>query len=687
MSSTSSVINSRELQELGLYSVITDNEKGKDLGVMNSGTKRKYFRLAVFSLVILLGLGGVAYGFTAKTGTSANTNASQDLPLVGSLENLISLLKEAENRGLYRYGMKEATLDGVAQATDESKQITDYSQTNTQVQGVDEGDLIKTDGRYIYQVNDGCVQIISAVPAAKMRVVNTIKFSDANFTPADLYLDGDKLIVIGNSYQNIPADDYYRIQSSPQIRPPYPPHNYSLCRAVVYNIKDKNNITQIRRLELEGNYLSSRKVGSAFYLLSNCHINYYALEHGQAATPLCRDTVKDERLIAQDIKTIRYFPGCIYPNYLVVGSIDLKLPQQAADIKTYLGSGETVYASAQNLYVAVSDYNYRPHPNPRLENKIIAPRTSQTKVYKFGWHGSKLVYAGEGQVAGTVLNQFSMDEHRGYFRIATTSEDHANDSSISRNNVYILDKNLQPVGQIENIAPGERIYATRFMGNRAYMVTFKNVDPFFVLDLKDPAQPKILGKLKIPGYSDYLHPYDENHIIGFGKDTVEASGFNGQSMAYYQGMKIAIFDVTDVSKPVEMSKVIIGDRGTDSELLRNHKALLFSQEKNMLAFPVTVMTIDKSQIHPGQNIPAYGSFTFQGAYIYNVDLQNGLQFKGKISHLKADDYQKAGHYWNDPAKSIARIMYIGNTVYTLSPDMIKANQMDTLREIKALPLK
>jgi uncharacterized secreted protein with C-terminal beta-propeller domain len=146
------------------------------------------------------------------------------------------------------------------------------------------------------------------------------------------------------------------------------------------------------------------------------------------------------------------------------------------------------------------------------------------------------------------------------------------------------------------------------------MVTFKQVDPFFVLESGEPAQPKILGKLKIPGYSDYLHPYDENHFIVLARKTVEASGFNGESTAYYQGLKIAIFDVTDVSQPVEMSKVVIGDRGSDSELLRNHKALLFSRDKTLLALPVSVMTIDQKNVKESSaNIPEYGSFSFQGA--------------------------------------------------------------------------
>jgi uncharacterized secreted protein with C-terminal beta-propeller domain len=145
------------------------------------------------------------------------------------------------------------------------------------------------------------------------------------------------------------------------------------------------------------------------------------------------------------------------------------------------------------------------------------------------------------------------------------------------------------------------------MGDRGYMVTFKKVDPLFVIDLKDPRSPKILGALKIPGYSDYLHPYDENHIIGFGKDTEEVG--NG---AFYQGMKIAVFDVTDVTNPIEMFKENIGDRGTDSELLRNHKALLFSKDKNLLAFPVTVMEVKNKNKADKESIFQYGEFAFQG---------------------------------------------------------------------------
>ena len=213
------------------------------------------------------------------------------------------------------------------------------------------------------------------------------------------------------------------------------------------------------------------------------------------------------------------------------------------------------------------------------------------------------------------------------------------------------------------------------MGDRAYMVTFRTVDPLFVIDLKDPEKPKILGALKIPGYSDYLHPYDENHIIGFGKDTVELKG-----QAYYLGMKIALFDVTDVSNPIQKFTENIGDRGTESEILRNHKALLFSKEKGLMAFPVTVMEVKGKNKFMDNGFPEYGQFSFQGAYVYNIDLVNGFTLKGRITHLSKDDYLRSGTGWYDSDKNISRLLYIKDNLYTLSNSIIKANELENLED-------
>jgi len=637
-------------------------------------------------LAVLLTAGGIAYGLATPNSLAQET----ELPRIGTYDNLLKLLEKSQSQGNVNYDrntLKSAESAVGTQATG-AVAPTDadsaFSTTNVQVEGVDEADLVKTDGSYIYQVNSDKVLIIKAQPPDQMELVATIKFEDVGFRPTDLYLDGNNLIVIGSSSQQIPLKTAgIRVQS--QIYPPI--RSFQSTQAIIYDMKDKSSITKIRELEMEGNYLSSRKVGSSFYLLTNRYVNYYSIQNGEEdITPSWRDSVQGGSLVAEKLEDIRYFPNCISPNYLMVGALDLNSPGSPADIHTYLGSGDQVYASENNLYVAIQKNDY---PVFDLPNVVYQPPEHSTDLYKFELQPGKVQYYGTGTVPGRILNQFSMDESQGYFRVATTSgETWRNDQYTSSNNIYVLNQDLSVCGKLENIAPGEKIYSTRFMGDRAYMVTFQQVDPFFVLDLKDPNNPIILGKLKIPGYSDYLHPYDENHIIGFGKDTVVTKGWNGQSQAFYEGMKVAMFDVTDVNNPVEMSRVLIGDRGTDSELLRNHKALLFSAEKNLLAFPVTVMEVGNqtNSQNPESMIPAYGTFTFQGLYVYNIDLAKGLQYRGRISHLNNEDYLKAGNAWYDTDKNIDRALYIGDTLYTLSPATIKANAISDLSEIITLNL-
>jgi len=379
---------------------------------------------------------------------------------------------------------------------------------------------------------------------------------------------------------------------------------------------------------------------------------------------------------------------------MIAAGVDLDSPKESVNVSTYLGSGESIYASAQNLYVAVTRHNRISEdvPGPIIYDSAVPQKPAvkisdrETVIYRFALNNGKLDYTGKGQVPGSILNQFSMDENGGFFRIATTKGDMWREGeNTSKNNLYVLDSDLDICGSLEDVAPGERIYSVRFMGDRAYMVTFKKVDPLFVIDLKDANNPTILGALKIPGYSDYLHPYDENHIIGFGKDTIELSktgsgGNSNSTTAYYQGMKIALFDVSDVNNPKEKFKEMIGDRGTDSELLRDHKALLFSREKELMAFPVTLMEIkDGGNIKAG-NMPAYGSFTFQGAYVYNIDIEEGFKLKARISHISEDEYSKSGDRWYDSNKNVERIIYIGDDIYTISKGMIKANSIKDMKD-------
>ncbi|KZE80590.1 beta-propeller domain-containing protein [Paenibacillus elgii] len=661
-------------------------------------------------------------------------DADKSLPTVGSRERMEALLKESASvhgngRGMVLLGdnavaVTEKSSAAAPQAAGSAaKQASDaappvYSGTNVQVQGVDEADVIKTDGTYIYQVNRDRVLVTKASPAESMSVVSTVYWADPNFYPQELYVDNNYLVVVGNtSYPTYekPGPVPYDASPAASVEPnigtakkmvvwPGRPTR-STTKTIVYELGDRTQLKQVREAELEGHYVSSRKIGDSLYVVTNKSMNYFwimrqeadsAAKQANESLPAYRDSAAGDQFITIGYEDIRYFPKAVEPNYLLIGGLKLSKPDQKMQVTSYLGSGQNVYASPDNLYVTVSEYE-PPKENEQTAQAdgkttfIPAPLNMTSAIYKFGMDNGTVRYVGRGKVPGHALNQFSMDEHNGYFRIATTSGDiWRNDENTSKNNVYVLNESLNVVGKLEGLASGERIYSVRYAGNRAYMVTFKNTDPLFVLDLSNPQAPAMLGKLKIPGYSDYLHPYDENHLIGFGKEAVEVANKKGDgsdTVAFYQGMKLALFDVSDVANPKELFKETIGDRGTESPLLYNHKALLFSKEKQLLAFPVTVAEVkDKTGANTQENASKYGDFTFQGAYVYGLDLQKGFQLRGKITHLTGDDMNKAGQHWYGSERNIERLLYIGDTLYSSSPDMLKANNLNTLREVGSLQL-
>jgi uncharacterized secreted protein with C-terminal beta-propeller domain len=623
-----------------------------------------------------------------------------NLPVVGSFEKLKSILKTDINLNAIKEkraavsnltgqssknSMDEAVVTGQA-VTQNSKAESngDYSTTNVQVQGVDEADIVKTDGEYIYKVNKGKIVVVKAYPGENMELVSSIGFSDEKAYPIELYIDKKYMTVVASS-TNSPGE-FYGIEDGYKSAA-------EGTKAIVYDISDKKNIKKVRQFEIDGNYVSSRKIGSSVYLVSNKYVYVYNDSKDENITPTYSDTAQNGKKVNVQYSDIRYFPYSTGNNFMVISSINLDKMDEPAKVGTYLGAGQNIYSSLDNLYVSITGNNaYEGKLAPAKKLRASSAKKLRaspavvsggemgqvTKVYKFSLNNSQITYIKDGEVPGRILNQFSMDESGGNFRIATTLGNEWDNTS--KNNVYILDDILNIKGKLENIAPGERIYSTRFMGDRCYMVTFKKVDPFFVIDLKDPSLPKVLGALKIPGYSDYLHPYDENHIIGFGKDT-EVYG----NSAFYQGMKIALFDVTDVSNPIQKFQEIIGDRGTDSELLRNHKALLFSKEKNLIAFPVNEMKIDNNNNKEGSiKSTEYGTSYFQGAYVYNIDLAKGFTLKGKITHMSDEDKLRSAQYDFDYDKSVQRVLYIGDTLYTLSNSMIKANDLKELKEKKSV---
>jgi uncharacterized secreted protein with C-terminal beta-propeller domain len=312
--------------------------------------------------------------------------------------------------------------------------------------------------------------------------------------------------------------------------------------------------------------------------------------------------------------------------------------------------------------------------------KELAKEMEKTVITKIALNGKNLTYKATGEVTGSVLNQFAMDEAGDNFRIATTKNqtwlpygDEAGQKSF--NNLYVLDKDMKTVGSLEELATGERIYSVRFMGKRAYMVTFQQTDPLFVIDLSEATKPKVLGELKMPGFSNYLHPYDDTTLIGIGKETIDK---NGQILT--SGLKLSLFDVANVKAPKEIAKYEMGGRGSDSIALYDHKAFLFSKDKNLLAIPVslTKKTDDNS----------WGKFEFSGLAVFDINKQ-GFKLKGKIDHSDGGKSGIGESWLNMPYydNSVKRALYIENNLYSVSSRYVKINALKDLSEVKSIKLK
>ncbi|MBT3704541.1 copper amine oxidase [Candidatus Peregrinibacteria bacterium] len=557
----------------------------------------------------------------------------------------------------------------------------EFSTTNIQVEGVDEADIVKNDAEYVYTIKDSTVRIIKAYPPEEMAEVAVVTFGNEDFYPSEMYVDGDRLVVIGSAYEYL---DYFVSEVDDRG---YGDVYTDLVEVYVLDISDRSEPVVERQVDFEGYYSTSRKVDDVLYLITNKYSNYWSwVEEDwddmpyEDVVPLYADSAVDDIQATCSCGDVMYVPGSSSSDYMVVSAIDISDSDSVVKSEAVLGSSLNVYSSRDNLYIAEQYYN------PVFWDRWTSSWQDETIVHKVGLGYDDMEYLGSGTVSGRTLNQFSMDENNGYFRIATTEGQTWDDSSL--NNLYVLDDDLEVVGSVEGLAPGEEIYSVRFLGDRAYMVTFKTIDPLFVIDVSDPTDPEVLGELKIPGFSDYLHPYDEDHLIGFGLDTdamtEEEMDDMGVEGAWYQGVKLAMFDVSDVENPEEMHKVVIGDRGTHSELSWNHKALLFDKDKGIMAFPITIAEIPQDVKDFGVDSWSYGDYTFQGAYVYDVSLEDGFELRGTVTHY--DNFDAEYNYGYDYTKWLERILYIGDYFYTTSSDMVKANQMDDLSDVAEVEL-
>jgi inhibitor of cysteine peptidase len=575
-----------------------------------------------------------------------------------SYEELKSFLQASSQVGPYydegswvqTFGMTPRVLTGSGA---KGEPVPDYSTTNIQVEGVDEADVIKTDGEYIYVVSENSVVILKAYPPEEAQVISQTKL---NGTLRGIFINGDKLVVFEDEF------GYYGSYEK------FIPYGTRRTFIKVYDVSDRESPVLKRNFSLDGSYLNSRMIGDYVYAVINqpAYFNDSAV-----ALPKFYSDDRVEEIYATEI----YYSNISdhFYTFTTIVAINVQNDEQEAAHETFLlGMTHVMYVSLNNIYITI--------PEQTLTNGV-----ERTTINRIHVENGEIACEANGEVPGYVLNQFSMDEYQGHFRIATTTGHVARTwtEATSRNNVYVLDTNLSIAGRLEDLAPGEKIYSARFMGDRCYLVTFRKVDPLFVIDLKNPSNPKVLGKLKITGYSDYLHLYDEDHIIGIGKETVAAEEGD---FAWYKGVKISLFDVSDVEKPKEIGKYEIGDRGTDSPVLRDHKAFLFDRSRNLLVLPVLVAEIDEAKYPNG--VPPYtqGDYVWQGAYVFNISLDEGLALRGRITHLENnDELMKSGYYFSSPY-SVKRSIYIDNVLYTISDKKIKMNNLENLGEINEVEL-
>jgi inhibitor of cysteine peptidase len=665
--------------------------------------KNILYYLSIFVLATMLAATSCGLD-DIKPNTQNPTPNASGLPRFTSEDELVTAFTEGRNQGypgdyytkggLGRIDMAPAAAMEAA-ADGETNDIS-YSNTNVQVAGVDEADIVKTDGTYIYVMARNSIYIVQAYPTESARILTQIAIS--GFNPQELFIEGDRLMIFGTTYYS--PDDHtttgqpgYPATIEPGIAKsgvaimPYP-NRGNLVAIKLYDIKDRSNPKLLKSVDIEGSYLTSRKIGTDVYFVINSYPSFIS-PHPTAIDiiPGYRENIGDAQPSANlkpiaNYSEIGYIPPRQAANFITVASLSIRDEAREMGKTVIVGSGENVFASLSNLYIAQTSW-------PSFDNigRPVDDMVQSTVITKFTLSGGTVTYAATGKVKGHILNQFAMDEYDGYFRIATTISGYVNNRDTSTNNVYVLDVTLKATGALEDVAPGESIYAVRFMGKRVYLVTFLHVDPLFVIDLSQPATPRVLGKLKIPGYSDYLQPYDETHLIGIGKEvdaSIDANLIHTENAVYYtaiQGIKLALFDVSDVSNPIEVYKEVIGDRGTESLAAQDHKAFLFDKEKGLLVIPITL-----AQLKPGQPKNIQGEYVFQGAYVYNLTLENGFSLKGKVTHYETNEtFQKSGEYFSGGQSDVTRSIYINNVLYTLSQSRLQLNDLTSIVTLRVLP--
>jgi hypothetical protein len=568
-----------------------------------------------------------------------------------------------------------------------------YSETNVQEQGVDESDVVKTNGEYLFVAGGDKAVIISTgrspAPAAEVAVDGVVD---------SLYLYGDLMAVLYT-----PGDgagyDWGVGLPEPAIRSgmPYWIPVQAKTGVMLVDVSDPVNPAVIQDVQTEGHLVSSRVIDGRLHVIQQflpdlppIDIWYDGTEAGREQminenrrllADLTLEDLAPEYVTSVPMRQSRKTGLTVAPEHffrpetesggtmVTVVSFDLDNPETEFDSVGVVADAHIVYASTTALYLCSTLWEVFPLMDAG-DGTEADTETGETVIRKLALTGDAIRQAGSGSVPGRLLNQFSLGEYEDVLRVATTTGfAWWGDSNESKNHVYCLREQadtLEIIGRIENLAPGEELYAARFLGPKGYLVTFQQVDPLFTLDLATPESPELVGELKVPGYSDYIHPLGENHLLTIGKDVkLEADPHTGEPFPWYQGIQLSIFDVGDFSNPALVHKEILGVRGTESEALHNHKAFTFWPAENLLAFPVNLS--EYIQGPPGEPWQS-GEPTFSGLYVYQVSAQSGFEFLGRLSLSDAES-----RYWN-----WMRGVFIEDDVYAIRRGYLKAAPVDNI---------
>ncbi|MDH3313035.1 MAG: beta-propeller domain-containing protein [Nitrosopumilus sp.] len=600
---------------------------------------------------------------------------------------------------------------------------SDYSTTNVQVENVDEPDYLKNDSKYVYIVSRNTLSIIDAYPADTAKRILKIALDIESQYIQNMFLNDDRLVI------------FYNGQSDDEIIPLYdfvPRRSYSqVTHALIVDVSNKENPTILKDYSIDGYFSDARMIGNYVYFVTNSNIDYqypklpvilersipimtpnafyfdnveqFSNFNTLTAIDVFGDTINSETFlmgysgsiyVSEDNFYLTYqqnMPFGFYENssrdrfFDVIVSL---LPNEIQEKIKEIQNDSSISSSSQWIKISELMQNSYNKMNKEEKEKLfekikdalnkydtkIQEDTNKTIIHKISINEDKIEYVAKGSVPGRLLNQFSMDENGDRFRVATTTEYYVQHQGIVRANaVYVLDEQLNIVGGLDKIAPDESIFSARFIGDRLYLVTFQQIDPFFVIDLSTD-KPNILGELKIPGFSNYLHPYDEEHIIGVGRDTKEIENGRVQQL----GVKIALFNVSDVKNPKVIDDVVIGDSSNYSEALNNHKAFFFDKTRDVLSIPINSDANSLKEISSSKRIaPDYNRWS--GFYVFDLDKLDGFNLKGTVTHSAEDSrYYGMGN---------ARTFYIDDVLYTASEEYLKMNYFNNLEQINSIKLE